>query len=304
MMLGAMMNTYALKQNGGSQAVRAIDLPDDFTAGMQLLINDLLRAGCNPTGVEGIGIRSAHPGLIRFTADRNGDGDVADPGEDVTYAFDESKFQIIRTNPNAKNASPVAKDIRALSFKYYDRNNHETTRLAMIRKIRVQAFVGAQSGSRKRSVLSEVTPRWIATNTARGKMPATEAPSTIGPNFSDSSVLLVENTTAEEVTTPPAAVPDTTGPAIDYIIQEPNGRRVPQNVPIEISVDVRDPSGIAGVALKTSPDGELVMTPDGLGSYRISVPPHNLQTVTYSIVAEDLLGNTSTSAAYQFFQNG
>ena len=108
----------------------------------------------------------------------------------------------------------------------------------------------------------------------------------------------------EEVTTPPAAVPDTTGPAIDYIIQEPNGRRVPQNVPIEISVDVRDPSGIAGVALKTSPDGELVMTPDGLGSYRISVPPHNLQTVTYSIVAEDLLGNTSTSAAYQFFQNG
>jgi len=101
-----------------------------------------------------------------------------------------------------------------------------------------------------------------------------------------------------------AATPDTHGPTIRYIIQDPNGDTVPTGTPIKICAAVSDPSGIARVVLLTDTDGKLQMVPAGFGTYRANLPSRNRQTVCYRILATDTQGNQSETATYRYTQDG
>jgi len=167
MMLGAMARSFSMVRNSGVSTGDVIDMRRALPVGMQIILNDLLAAGYNPTGVDGVGILLAGENAIRITADRNGDGDLLDADEDVTYAFYPFKHQINRIRKATESARPFARNVQMLSFAYYDGHNNKTTQPANIRKIKVQLKTGSHPESIVDMVTSEVIPRVFAPEMSR-----------------------------------------------------------------------------------------------------------------------------------------
>ncbi len=174
MMLGAMASSFSMVQNAGAPSRGVIDMRRGLPKGMQIILNDLLAAGYNPTGVKESGILLANENAIRITADRNGDGDLLDADEDITYTFDAITHQIYRSRKATEKATPFASHVQAFLFAYYDGLNNKTTQPARIRKIRIQVKVGSSPHAIAGGVTSVVIPRVFAAEMSRFRktMPA------------------------------------------------------------------------------------------------------------------------------------
>ncbi|GIX47670.1 MAG: hypothetical protein KatS3mg131_1881 [Candidatus Tectimicrobiota bacterium] len=89
--------------------------------GMAMLVRELRMAGYDPTGTAGAGIVEATATAIRFTMDRNGDGDTNDANEDVRYtAYDsggDGDLDLGRRLAASTN-QPVAENLQELHFAY------------------------------------------------------------------------------------------------------------------------------------------------------------------------------------------
>ncbi len=143
-----------------------IEMQGNVRTGIETLTQDLIRAGLDQTGTAGAGILSASASTIRFTADLNGDGDLSDTDEDLTFIVDGDQEILTR------NGTLLARHIPSdgLALTYYDEDNIQLTppltpsELADIRRISIQ-LTGKSSkpdptyGYRTMDLLSDVSPR-------------------------------------------------------------------------------------------------------------------------------------------------
>ena len=89
--------------------------------GIEMMVQDIRRAGLNPLGTAGAGIVAASPTNFRFTADVNFDGDVADPSEDITYGLNlDGTCGTCLQQANDLGTETLLGDINTLAFAYLD----------------------------------------------------------------------------------------------------------------------------------------------------------------------------------------
>ncbi len=121
LVLGIMFATFAyFEKQSYDREGQVSQMQENLRAGMQKMVRELPMAGRDPIGTAGAGLVQADSDTVRFTTDLNGDGDVSDADEDVTYALDTKQLQLTR------NGQTVAVNIPqgGLEFKYSDRNGH------------------------------------------------------------------------------------------------------------------------------------------------------------------------------------
>ena len=166
--LGAVTSTFIIQERSYEQQAHIVEMQENVRAGMQMMTRELVMAGYDPTGAAGAGIVSANAYSIRFTMDLNGDGDVSDSSEDVTYALDPTDKQLTRKSTAIDTATPLAENIQGLSFTYYDSNNSITSVVGKIRRITIQLTArtrepdpnySSNNGYRTRTLTSDVSPR-------------------------------------------------------------------------------------------------------------------------------------------------
>jgi type IV pilus assembly protein PilW len=125
--------------------------------------------GYDPAGTTSSGITSASANSITFTQDQNGDNDVVDANENITYSYDSGNLRINRNTGGG--AQPYAENVEALNFSYYDAAGATTATLASIRKIKIEIRTrtarkdpnySTNSGYRTYTLTSYVTPRNLA----------------------------------------------------------------------------------------------------------------------------------------------
>jgi type IV pilus assembly protein PilW len=89
--------------------------------GVEMMVQDIRRAGLNPLGTAGAGIVAASPMSFRFTADANFDGDVADPSEDITYGLNlDGTCGTCLQQANDLGTETLLGDVNTLAFTYLD----------------------------------------------------------------------------------------------------------------------------------------------------------------------------------------
>jgi type IV pilus assembly protein PilW len=89
--------------------------------GIEMMVQDIRRAGLNPLGTAGAGIVAASPTRFRFTADANFDGDVADPSEDITYGLNlDGTCGTCLQQANDLGTETLLGDVNTLAFTYLD----------------------------------------------------------------------------------------------------------------------------------------------------------------------------------------
>jgi type IV pilus assembly protein PilW len=137
--LSGIYSTYQSQQRSYILQEEIAQVQQNLRAAMYLLTRELRMAGFNPSGSAGAGIVEGGwtSTSLRFTKDDNGDGDVADPGEDLTYnLYSSGGIQKLgRKNPTQNQ--PVAENIQELWFVYLDENNNVTATLSAIRSVEV-----------------------------------------------------------------------------------------------------------------------------------------------------------------------
>ena len=139
LVLSGIYSTYQSQQSSYILQEQIAQVQQNLRAAMYLLTRELRMAGFNPSNNAEAGIVDGEwsSTSIRFTKDDNGDGDVTDSGEDLTYSLYTSGGiqKLGRKNPTTNQ--PVAENIQELWFVYLDANNNVTAALSDIRSVEV-----------------------------------------------------------------------------------------------------------------------------------------------------------------------
>ena len=121
--------------------------------GVEMMVQDIRRAGLNPLGTAGAGIVAASPTSFRFTADANFDGDVADPSEDITYGLNlDGTCGTCLQQTNNLGTETLLGDVNTLALTYLDDTGTAiptadlATRRADIRTVGITLTVNRPAG--------------------------------------------------------------------------------------------------------------------------------------------------------------
>lgn len=135
-------------------------MQQNLRAAMLLMERDIRRAGYDPARSSGAGIQNANATSIRFTMDihdgvdndgdgstdesdeaGNGDGDVTDVNEDITYLRldpdGDGKFDLFRRDAAVAGDQQIAENIDALDFVYIDGAGNVTATVSEIRSVQI-----------------------------------------------------------------------------------------------------------------------------------------------------------------------
>src|SRR2546428_10348312 len=109
-------------------------------AAMDMMSNDIMVAGYNPTGATFSGI-SYNASRLEIKADSygNGNGVTTDQNEDIIYSYDATNKRIVRNTGSGNQ--PFAENVQAFTFDYLDALGNPTTVSANIRQIRITITV-------------------------------------------------------------------------------------------------------------------------------------------------------------------
>jgi type IV pilus assembly protein PilW len=137
LVLSSIYSTYLSQQRSYILQEEIAQVQQNLRAAMYLITRELRMAGFNPSGSASAGIVAKSDTSLQFTKDDNGDGDVADSSEDLTYLLYTSGGiqKLGRENPTIPQ--PVAENIQELWFVYLDANNNVTATLSDIRSVEV-----------------------------------------------------------------------------------------------------------------------------------------------------------------------
>ena len=137
--LSGIYSTYQSQQRSYILQEEIAQVQQNLRAAMYLMSRELRMAGFNPSGSAGTGIVALEwtNTSLRFTKDDNGDGDVTDSSEDLTYSLYTSGGiqKLGRKNPTTNQ--PVAENIQELWLVYLDANNIVTATLSEIRSVEI-----------------------------------------------------------------------------------------------------------------------------------------------------------------------
>jgi prepilin-type N-terminal cleavage/methylation domain-containing protein len=121
--------------------------------GVEMMVQDIRLAGLNPLGTAGAGIVAVTATSLRFTADANSDGDVADPFEDITYGLNlDGTCGTCLQQTNHLGTETLLGDVNPLALTYLDDTGTAilaadlATRRADIRTVGITLTVNRPAG--------------------------------------------------------------------------------------------------------------------------------------------------------------
>lgn len=144
MVFGAIYTAFRSQQKSTDTQIQIAQMQQNLRAASLLMTRELRMTGFDPSGDAGATVTSALPNALRVTMDLRGDdppagvdadgdgitdpdGDLTDPGEDVTYSLyvDADGTQKLGRAAPALNR-PVAENIEVLEFFYTMADGSET----------------------------------------------------------------------------------------------------------------------------------------------------------------------------------
>lgn len=177
LLLASLYNFYLGQKKTHALREQVAEMQQNARAGMELIVREIRMAGYNPTRTPGVGIVAAGANSIRITMDLNGDGDVADADEDITYSLYDSGGDgdlDIGRKPAGGTNQPVAENIDSLNFVYTLADGSTTTAPATPSQVRmIKVTLTARTakpdldyptngGHRTYTLESVITPRNLA----------------------------------------------------------------------------------------------------------------------------------------------
>jgi type IV pilus assembly protein PilW len=130
--MGGIYSVYLSQQTSYTAQAQATAMEQNVRAAVYFMQRDISMAGCDPSGTAHAGILTAESHSIRLTEDLNGNGDLSDSNEDISYYLYIPKDGIQklgRRSPYEKNNNPVspqpvAEGVDVLDFVYLDGARH------------------------------------------------------------------------------------------------------------------------------------------------------------------------------------
>lgn len=158
--VAALTSVFIVQNKYFTRQSEIVEMQQDVRAGLQIMMSELVMTGYDPSRASNSGLVVADANTIQFTQDLNGNGDISDPHEDIAYTYDATDQQLERNN------QPLAENIQALSFRYFDADDVElpppldtAADRAKVRRIVVTLTAVSRDGNRTRTLSSNVRPR-------------------------------------------------------------------------------------------------------------------------------------------------
>lgn len=127
--MSAVYSTYYSQQKQFITQDIVAEMQQNVRSALYNLERDVRMAGYDPTGNASAGFVTAGTNSIRVTMDLNGDGDVADTNENVTYS--------LSSNNLLRNSVIQGENIVVLNFVYLDENRAVTADVKKIRSVQI-----------------------------------------------------------------------------------------------------------------------------------------------------------------------
>jgi type IV pilus assembly protein PilW len=133
--LGAVSTLFIMQNKSYSVQEQVTEMQQNARAAMDIMTREIRMAGYDPSSSANASIVTATSGSINFTQDLDGDGSTTGTNENITYSlYTSSGIQKIGRDTGGGN-QPVAENIQALTFAYYDSDGNTTAVPADIRQI-------------------------------------------------------------------------------------------------------------------------------------------------------------------------
>jgi type IV pilus assembly protein PilW len=159
--LAAIYNIFTVQNKSFDVEEQITEMQQNARAAMDIMTREIRMAGYDPNSNATAKIITATASTLSFNLD------VPSDNTTITYAFDSGLKKITRTEGGG-GAQPLAENIQAMAFTYYDVNGNVTAAPADIRQIKIDitartakadAKYSANSGYRTYQLVSEVQPR-------------------------------------------------------------------------------------------------------------------------------------------------
>jgi type II secretory pathway pseudopilin PulG len=118
--LAAVSATFIIQNKSYSNQEQVVNAQEQARAAVQLMTKELLMAGYDPTGFAEAGFEVAESGTIQFTMDTDANQSCTG-SERIIYTLDTDENQVTR------NGQPIAENIQALTFTYFDSDDTQLT---------------------------------------------------------------------------------------------------------------------------------------------------------------------------------
>jgi type IV pilus assembly protein PilW len=119
-------------------------------AGINIMTRNIRMAGLNPLKINRIGILEASVNKIRFQQDTNGSGTIeTGQNEDIAYLSNANNQLIRQKDGNFRSNKSLVDHVRDLTFKYFDRDDEETSILDDIHTVEISLTVREPAGKDK-----------------------------------------------------------------------------------------------------------------------------------------------------------
>ncbi len=127
LLAGAISGVYVSTSRTSTLQNASAGVQQSVRAALEIMVQDIRMAGYyNPTGADPnpASIEVADLNKIRITSDRNGDGDVDDLFERITYEFTNNQLrQILYEGTGSQSSQTIIDNVTDLQFTYSGTNN-------------------------------------------------------------------------------------------------------------------------------------------------------------------------------------
>jgi type IV pilus assembly protein PilW len=121
--MAAIVATYVSHTRSQLTQQATVDMHQNGRAAMLMMTSEIRMAGYDPTGSANATVITATANDFRFQIDADEDGAIASGNEDIEYALSGTDLgRQTRTPLGASGLQPVAENIDALEFIYFDEN--------------------------------------------------------------------------------------------------------------------------------------------------------------------------------------
>jgi type IV pilus assembly protein PilW len=150
MVLAAVVSAYYVQVRGQNTQEALTDMNQTARAAMEIMVGEIRLAGCDVLKSSGATILAATANQLSFTMDIGDgvtfqpDGDTTDPNESVIYSLyvDGDGNQNLGRDTGG-GPQPLARNVDALDFVYFDENGNPPGALNDIRSIQINLVARA-----------------------------------------------------------------------------------------------------------------------------------------------------------------
>jgi len=136
-LLGVAVKIFLVQQRSYNVQEQLSEMQQNIRSAMDIIVRETKMAGYNPTGAGFNGI-TYDTFQLQILADLTGDGNTDDPNENIIYKYYPSPdFQIKRKESTGGGFQPLAENITAFDFDYYDASGTGTDTSTAIRQIEI-----------------------------------------------------------------------------------------------------------------------------------------------------------------------